>query len=562
MRTRRASHSLTYHERGVERNGGRGMAEARDGGGRRRRVLVLGGGFGGVTTAQALERLVGDDPGVEVTLVSQENSMLFLPMLAETVSGSIELSHILSPLRRLCARTDVRVETVRSIDLTTQTVSTVNHVTHAEQTLPYDQLVLALGSTVSFSGLPGVPQHGLPFKTVGDALQVRTHVLEMLEAADAERDPAERRRMLTFVVAGGGFSGVEVAAELNDFVREAGRAYRNLRAEQARVVLLHSGQRILPELGDDLALYAQRKLAERGVEICLGKRVAAATASEAVLADGERIPTRTLIMAIGSNPNPVLAGLPFQLERGRIVVDEYLRVPGYAGVWALGDCAAVPNPKTAAACPPTAQFALRQGKTAATNVAAALGKGRPRRFGFEGLGVMVTLGHRTAAAEVLGHRISGFAAWLLWRSFYLSRLPGLDRKLRVLIDWNLDLLFRRDIVQLETSRTPRMATAHYEAGEDIVREGDPADLFYLVLRGEVQVLRRDGETVRELARLGSGESFGEVGLLRKQRRNATVRAVGPVDVVSLDGEHFNLLVGHWRGFGETILRQAEERAGG
>ncbi|MCC7104273.1 MAG: FAD-dependent oxidoreductase [Chloroflexi bacterium] len=524
-----------------------------------RRVMVLGGGFGGVTVAQTMERLFRDDPSVEITLVSQTNSMLFYPMLAETISASIELSHILSPLRRLCPRTTVRAETIRSIDLTGQTVTTVNPVTRLDQALAYDHLVVALGSTVNFSGLPGVSQHGIPFKTVGDALYLRTHLLEMLDAADVEADPEARARMLTFVVAGGGFSGVEVAAELNDFVRECCGTYRNLRPEHMRVILLHSGERILPELGDDLALHAQKGLQARGVEILLKRRIAAASASEAKLQGGESIPTRTLIVAIGTTPNPVVAALPVEHVRGRLAVDSTLRVKGYANVWALGDCAAVPQPGSNELCPPTAQFALRQGKTVAHNVAAALGRGRARTFDFRGLGVMVSLGRRSAAAQVLGFKLSGFLAWLLWRSFYLSRLPGLDRKLRVLIDWNLDLMFRRDIVQLNEGRTERLATAHYEAGEDIVRQGDPADLFYLILRGEVQVLRREHDVEREVARLSAGESFGEVGLIRQQRRNATVRAVGPVDVVSLEKAEFHILVDHWKQFGETIMRQTTER---
>ena len=529
---------------------------------RPRKVLILGGGFGGVTVAQQLEKTFGDDPSVEVTLVSRDNYLLFVPMLPEVASGSIELTHILSPLRRLCPRTSIRTEVVRSIDLANRRVITVHPGTRDQFELQYDQLVIALGNITDLSRMPGMAQHGMPIKTIGDALHIRNHVLDMLEGAEAVTDPAEREQLLTFVVAGGGFSGVEVAAELNDFVREVCTAYRHVERRAVRVVLLHGGDRILPELPADLAHYAQRKLAERGVEIRLNTRIAAATAHEAVLEDGGRISTRTIVVAVGAAPNPVVAALPVEKERGQVVVDEFLEVKGQPGVWALGDCARVPEARTGQPAPPTAQFALREAKTVATNVAAALGRGRRRRFSFAGLGLLVSLGRRMAVADVKGLKLSGFLAWIMWRTFYLFRLPGIERKIRVLIDWNLDLLFRRDIVQADVGRTERFAMAHYEPGEDIVRQGEPADLFYVILNGQVQLLRRVDGQERELARLGPGESFGEVGLLKKmQRRSATVRATEPVDILSLERAEFEFLIGHWSQLAAVVKAQAEQRSG-
>jgi NADH dehydrogenase len=526
---------------------------------RPRKVLILGGGFGGVTVAQQLEKTFGNDPSVEVTLVSRDNYLLFVPMLPEVASGSIELTHILSPLRRLCPHTSIRTEVVRSIDLENRRVVTVHPSTRDEFELNYDQLVIALGNVTDLSGMPGMAQHGMPIKTIGDALHIRNHVLDMLEGADALQDPAERKRMLTFVVAGGGFSGVEVAAELNDFVREICTAYHHLDSGEVRVLLLHGGDRILPELSADLALYAQRKLAQRGVEIRLNTRVAAATATEVVLKDGRRIDTRTAVVAIGAASNPVVAVLPAEKERGQLVVDEYLELKGRPGVWALGDCARTLNPRTGQPSPPTAQFALRQGTIVATNVAAALGRSTRRRFGFTGLGQLVSLGRRMAVAEVKGLKLSGVIAWIMWRSFYLFRLPGLERKIRVLIDWNLDLLFRRDIVQLNVGRTERFAMAHYEPGDNIVRQGEPADLFYLIVKGQVQVLRQDDGQERELTRLGPGESFGEVGLLKMQRRNATVRALEPVDVLSVERSGFRFMIDHWSQVAAIVQVQADQR---
>jgi NADH:quinone reductase (non-electrogenic) len=527
---------------------------------RPRRVLILGGGFGGVTVAQQLEKQFGKDPTVEVTLVSRDNYLLFVPMLPEVASGSIEVTHILSPLRRLCPRTTIRTDVIQSIDFEQRSVTTVHPSTRESSTLEYDRLVIALGNVVDLSGLPGAAQHGLPIKTIGDALHIRNHVLDMLEGADASDDPVERRRLLTFVVAGGGFSGVEVAAELNDFVREVCSAYRNLDPSEVKVILLHSGELILPELSPDLARRAQQALIKSGVEVRLGVRVAAATAGEAILKDGSRIETRSLIVAIGSTPNPVVASLPVQLERGQLVVDERLQVSGQPDVWALGDCARVLHPRTNKPSPPTAQFALRQGKTVAANVAASLGRGQPRSFSFTGLGTMVSLGRHSGVAEIKFLKLSGWLAWAVWRSFYLFRLPGLERKVRVLIDWNLDLLFRRDLVQLNVGRTDRISTAHYEPGESIVRQGEPADLFYVILKGRCQVLRRgsDGEET-ELACLDSGESFGEVGLLKRQRRNATVRALEPVDVLTLERADFDLMMKHWKMVATAVRDEAEER---
>lgn len=527
---------------------------------RPRKVLILGGGFGGVTVAQQLERRFGDDPSVQVTLVSRDNYLLFVPMLPEVASGAIELTHILSPLRRLCPRTDVRTEVVQAIDLANRRVTTVHAATRDPFELEYDLLAIALGNVTSLSGLPGVAQHGLPIKTIGDALAIRNHVIDMLEGADALVDPEERRRRLTFVVAGGGFSGVEAAAELNEFVRQVCTTYRHLDPRDVRVILLHSGDRILPELSPGLAAYAHRALTQRGLEIQLKRRIAAATATEAILQDGTHIPTRGLVVAIGAGPNPVVAALPAQKERGQLVVDALLELPGYPGVWALGDCARVINPKTNQPAPPTAQFALRQGSTVAANIAAALGRGRRRTFGFTGLGQLVSLGHRRGVAEVKGLRVSGQLAWIMWRGFYLLRLPGLERKARVLFDWNLDLFFHRDIVQLDVTRTNRGSLAHYEPGEAIVRQGDPADLFYVILSGEVRVLREANGQENELARLAAGESFGEVGILKHQRRNATVRAATPVDVVSVERADFETVISHWEALARVVHEQAEHRS--
>jgi NADH dehydrogenase len=527
------------------------------------RVVILGGGFGGVAVAQELERLARRlDRPIDVTLISQTNSLLFLPMLPSAAAASLGSTNILSPLRQLLPRTRIRVETVESIDLEAQTVSTTNPIMHREQIIPFDYLVIALGSVVNLAGLPGVADHGLPIKTIGDALMIRNRTLEMLETADNIPDPDPRRRMLTFVVAGGGYSGVEMAAEINEFLHDAERkGYRMIQPSDSRVILVHSGKRILPEISPSLARFAHGKLVEQGVEVRLGARLASATADQVSLDSGERIDTHMLIIAIGTAPNPVVHQLDLPMDHGRLKVDATLRVAAPERIWALGDCAAVPLSKSGNLAPPTAQFALRQGKTVARNVVAAIEGRRPSRFTYTGLGEMVSLGRRTAVAELFGKiKVAGLLAWIMWRTFYLMRLPGLERKVRVWIDWNLDLLFSRDLVQLSVQRTERVMQAHYEAGEVITRQGDTADTFYVIVRGTVQVLREEDGRETPIARLTAGDSFGEVGLLQhRRRRSATIRAVEPVDVIALGRNDFDLLAGTWKNLSESVAQVARAR---
>jgi NADH:quinone reductase (non-electrogenic) len=328
-------------------------------------------------------------------------------------------------------------------------------------------------------------------------------------------------------------------------------------------MLLQGGDRILPELSEGLARFAHRKLQERGVEVWLGARLKSATATHVHLADDRVIASRSLIVAIGATPSPVVQQLDVPKERGRLLVDTTLRLQGRDDVWALGDCAAVPLIDGSGFAPPSAQFALRQGHTAGANVHAYLTGKAPEPFKFRGLGQMASLGHRSAVVEIGTRlRLSGLPAWLIWRMFYLMRLPGLDRKLRVWLDWNLDLFFRRDLVQLNVERTDQMASSFYDEGEIIIREGDNADAFYVIERGEVQVFQSEDGVEREIARLGRGDSFGEVALLRHQRRNASVRAVTPVDVIVVTRGDFDQLMSTWRALAATVEDTATGRESG
>jgi len=416
----------------------------------RRRVVILGGGFGGVSAARRFEQLLPWTPWLDVTLVSQRNYLLFTPMLAEVAAGSVEAGNVGVPLRAACPRTRFRRAEVLGVDPDRRLV----HLRRGDamEVLPYDHLVLALGAVPNFRGLPGVAANALTVATLEDARRLRDHVLGRLEQADHEPDPAERRRWLTFVVAGGGFAGTEAVASLFDLVHSTLRYFPHVRASEPRFVLVHSRERILPELGDRLAGHASGKLVARGIELRLGVTVAAADPDGVRLSDGERIAARTLVWAAGTRPSPVPLG---GADGGAVPVDRHLRVRGSRSIWAVGDCARVPDLAVrGGTCPPTAQHATRQGKAVADNVVAVLTGAAPEPFRFRGLGFLVPLGRQSAAAELRGLRFSGLPAWLLWRGVYLWKLPGPQKRLRVLLDWTVELLFPRDIALTTSERQP------------------------------------------------------------------------------------------------------------
>ncbi|HEU4388768.1 MAG TPA: FAD-dependent oxidoreductase [Blastocatellia bacterium] len=507
----------------------------------KKRIVILGGGFGGVYTAMHLERALGRRDDFEIVLVNKENYFVFQPMLAEVVSGSIGLLDTVSPIRRMLPRTDLHVREIESIDIEKRTVSTTPGFNPHPSVIEYDHLVLALGNVTDFRGLRGLPEHAIPFKNLSDALYIRNHVIHVLEEAAIEHRCIElRRQLLTFVVAGGGFSGVEVVAELNDFIREVIKNYPQLDPKEVRVVLLHALDRILPELDAKLAVYAQEILAKRGVEIRLNARLEAASGGEAILASGEHIPTKTLISTVPSSPNPLIDSLPLQKVRGRLKVDSTLRVAGTDNVWAMGDCALVPTPD-GSFCPPTAQFATRQAKTAGHNIVASIRGGEQKQFQFKELGKLGALGHRSAVAQVLGINISGFVAWFMWRTIYLMKLPGWGRRIKVATSWTLDLFLPAELVQLKLTNSVGITHEHFEPGEDIFRQGDLGDRLYIIARGRAQVLREKAGEESLLAALGPGEYFGEMAILNQTTRNATVRCAEPLDVISIHKREFTVL---------------------
>ncbi len=399
-------------------------------------VLVLGGGFAGGYVA----RLLGERGA---TIVSPENFMLFTPLLPEAASGTLEPRHVVVPLRAMCPHAELVLG--RAIELDERGRRVQVRSEEGLFWLEYEELVVALGAIARTLPIPGLAEHGLGFKDLADAIHLRNHVLRRLEAASAARTPAHRLRELTFVFVGAGYAGVEALAELSDLVRDAMRYYPSLRHERQRWVLVDAAPKILPEIPTRLGDYAARELARRGVEIRVGTTLAEVGPQSVRLSDGETILTHSLVWTAGVRANPLAQGLGLPVdERGRVRVDATLRVEGREHVWALGDCARVPNEATPGQPdPPTSQHALRQARRLTKNL-----RGEPRPYRYRMLGQVATLGRYRGIADVLGVRLRGFVGWWVTRTYHLYQLPLLSRKLRVVVDWTVALLFRRDIAEL------------------------------------------------------------------------------------------------------------------
>lgn len=426
--------------------------------GNSKRILILGGGFAGAYTAVSLQKALSGAPDIEVTLVAQENFVLFTPMLHEVAGGDAAATDVVQPLRKMLRHTNVLIGDIESIDLEKRQVRVRQADLVHHRDLTYNQLVLALGSVSNFYHTPGIEEHALTMKTLGDALAVRNRAIDALELAAGEPDEALRKAMMTVVAVGGGFAGVETVGAVNDLMREALKFYNNLNEDMLRIVLVDAGKMILPELGESLGRYSETKLGRRGVEIHLNTAVKGYDGKEVVLGDGTRIASNLLIWTAGIMPVPIAANLPCAKERGHVVADEYLQVRNWPGVWALGDCAQVPDlTNPGKFCPPTAQHATRQAPVVAHNIVATM-RGQPLKpFKFKTLGLLATIGRRTGVAEIMGFHFSGIIAWAMWRAIYLAKLPGFQKKVRVSLDWTLDLFFSKDIVQLRALPSPTLS---------------------------------------------------------------------------------------------------------
>jgi len=468
----------------------------------RKRIVILGGGFGGVTVLKKLQTHFQTDVSVDIAMVSKDNYLLFTPMLHEIASGMIETRHIVTPIREFCNRSCFYCATVKNIDLEKKKVSirsstssvsalaeiiggsSINLSTTAtnflesktQSHLYYDYLVIALGSETKFFGMSDIQQNAFTIKTINDAINLRNHIIYLLEQADqlllsalptadvdntygyidnAKTLAELQKKILTFVIAGGGFAGVETAGEINDFIRDSVKEYyHNIESNNIRVIIVHSGDRLLPEMSKELAEFALERLHKSGIEIILNQRVIGATPNTVSLKDGTIMPTKTIIWSGGVAPSSLLTGISCEHDHksGRIIVDKYLELSNYKEVYALGDCAHIIDPNSGDPYPPTAQHAIREGAVVANNIIASIeGRlGDRKTFDYKTKGMMASIGKRTGIGNLLGIEVQGILAWLIWRGYYLVHLPTFQKKIRVLADWILDIFFKRDVTMLKT----------------------------------------------------------------------------------------------------------------
>ncbi len=466
-------------------------------------VVIVGGGFAGAYAARALVKAWGQEAAEKrVALIAEQNVLVFQPMLAEVAGSSLSPVDVVNPLREFCAGVTVLQGRVTAIDWAARELVLDGGRFTRNHRVGFGHLALTLGSVTDLTKVPGMAEYGRPLKTVSDALRLRAAVINRMEEANLVEDPALRRRLLTFVVVGGGYTGVETAGQVFDLVHGVQPFYSRVEREDLRVVLVHSRGELLAEIGPELGNYARDALAKRGLEIRLNSRVTEVTASRVILDQGEAIEAHTFISTIGNAPHPVIANLCDQIgvkrNRGRVEVEPTLCVNGVDALWAAGDCARVPwrDRGVLKDAPPTAQFAMRQGTLLGRNIATALSGGSLRPFAFRYLGQLASIGAREAVAEVLGMRFKGFIAWWMWRSIYLSKLPGLKRKLRVVVDWTFDLLFARDISLVLPPPEDVLRAIHLQTDEELFAAGDPCRGVYYVRQGEIVLQGVSGEQRR------------------------------------------------------------------
>jgi NADH:ubiquinone reductase (H+-translocating) len=504
-------------------------------------IVIAGGGFAGAYCAKYLAKHFGKEASNQAALIADQNVLTFQPMLAEVVGASLSPLDAVNPLRLFCRGTNVLQGRITEIDLDSKCVTLEAGRFTPKSSITFDHLVLALGSIVDVSHVSGMSEHGYVLKDAWDAVLLRVALIERLEEANLSDDEDTKQRLLTFVVVGGGFSGVETAGQILDLVTDIHPLYLNLKKTKPRVVLIHSRDHILPEIGQKLGDYAQRKLTKRGMEIRLNTRVTSVTARKVILSNNDIIGTHLVVSTVGNAPHPLIVKLceKYGLEnlRGRIVTEATMRVEHRGYVWAIGDCAAVPLDGVLS-CPPTAQFALRQGIQLAFNLKQSLLNGSLKTFQFKAQGQLAAIGHRIAVADVMGFQFSGFFAWLIWRTIYASKIPGIQRKIRVVIDWTLDLFFSREISVIQAESKNLIQDVHFEKGDLLLQENDPYESFYIIKRGSLDCFR--GTAL--IKKLGDGEALGGKQFAENDRWTVRAFATEPSTVIAVRRQVWDTLL--------------------
>ncbi len=506
-----------------------------------RRIVILGGGFGGAFTAKYLRRRL--ESNVVIELINDTNYFVFQPLLPEVAAGIISAPDAVTPLRVMLPGVKFRMARAYGVDFAKQQVHVVQGTKRVPIQVPYDHLVLAVGLKANLEMLPGFKEHSLTMRNLSDAYRLRNQIIQCLEHADVTTDAALKQRLLTFVVAGGGFSGVETIGELSEMIHRTLSYYPNIQPHGIRSILVQRGSHILPELPQHLSQYAQRKLQQRGIEIKLNTGLKSATAGSVQLADGTIVHTATLVSTIGNGPSELMHALDIELVRGKFPTDRNLRVIGHDNIWAVGDAALISVDDAAEQfAPPTAQFATAQAHCVAANITAVLADQALSHFAFRPKGSLASIGHYSAVADVYGVRLSGLVAWFMWRGFYILRLPGFATKLRVTLNWLFDYVLPRKIVQMRIDVPPATRFVRLGKGDVLFKPGQILDGFYTVVEGALESRTPDAALGEDFVRrIGPGEHWGERALTENWETKGTLTALEDTRILILSRDDFNNL---------------------
>ena len=498
----------------------------------------------------------------EILLFNRENHMVFHPLLADVAGASINADAAAAPLRQMLPGVECRTERVQRIDLPASEIE-FDSASGTLARLHYDHVVVACGAESNLGIIPGMTEHAFPFKVVSDAIDLRQHVVRQMENAEAASELDRRRWYLSFIIVGAGFSGAEVAGEINELVRSSTRFYRNFRKEDVTVALVHSQDQILPEVVPKLRAFAQNRMQKAGITMLMNTRAVAATHEGIQLQDGRMLAGATVVCTIGTTISPIVERLNVAKERGRIRTEPDMRMEGQTNAWAIGDCAFIVNAFDNKPSPTTAQFAERQGRQAALNLIRIL-RGQPTQpFRFKALGQLCSIGGYEAVAEMLGMRISGFPAWVMWRGVYLFKLPTWSRRIKVALDWAWDLLFPRDLSFLNTDATQQVTHAYYRPGDFIHRRGELAQVFSIIEEGEVEILQPAEESPdgKVIAVLGKGDFFGEEALLANRPHETSIRARTVVRLAQVGSALFSQMAGSFAPLRDVLVKAVTRHTG-
>jgi NADH:ubiquinone reductase (H+-translocating) len=525
------------------------------------RVVIVGGGFAAVKFAETLRKKMRASE-CEILVFSRENHMVFHPLLADVAGASINADAAAAPLRQMLPGVACRTERVQRILLESSQIE-YDDGTGALLSMQYDHVVVACGAESNLGIIPGMSDHAFAFKVMRDAIELRQHVVRQMELAEACSDAERRRSLLSFIVVGAGFSGVEVAGEINELVRSSTRFYRNFRKEDVLVTLVHSQDQILPDVAPSLREFARKKMEKNGVTMLLNTRAVAATHEGIELKDGKMLHGSTIVCTIGTAISPLVQHLDVPKEKGRIRTTPEMRIEGQTNAWAIGDCAYIINAFDGKPSPTTGQFAERQGRQAALNLVRSVKGEATLPFRFKALGQLCSIGGYQAVAEMFGMRISGFLAWFMWRGVYLLKLPTWSRRLKVALDWGWDVLFPRDLSFLNTDTAQNVTHAYFRPGDYIHRQGELARTFSIIEEGEVEALKATEQNAEPqiVAVLSKGDSFGEAMLMGNRQHETSVRARTAVHLTQIGSELFSQLAGASPPLRELLSRTLTRRSG-